>query len=108
MENSSAVSGASTDQGKSSSINLLIGRLTKIIGNISYELPPLHPGFLIDIEKPDIGPHHPGFEKSAGTRSAFEASLRFAKALAATEFDISTNEELRNQMWADHEEAFGQ
>ncbi|KAF3401946.1 Peptidase M20 domain-containing protein 2 [Penicillium rolfsii] len=90
LETSPSVSGASTDQ-----------------GNVSYEIPSLHPGFLIDIETPGIGPHHPDFEKSAGTRSAFEASLRFAKALAATGFNILKNKELRNQMWSDHKEAFG-
>ncbi|KAL4860316.1 hypothetical protein BDV12DRAFT_205224 [Aspergillus spectabilis] len=58
----SSVSGGSTDQ-----------------GNVSYELPSLHPGFFIDVENLTIGPHHPSFNKSAGTRSGFEDSLKYAK-----------------------------
>ncbi|KAJ5653416.1 hypothetical protein N7490_000419 [Penicillium lividum] len=90
MESSPHVSGASTDQ-----------------GNVCFEVPSLHPGFLIEVDSPDIGPHHPGFAKAAGTRSAFDSSLLFAKALAATGLDILKNEDLRNQMWANHKEAFG-
>ncbi|KAJ5710609.1 hypothetical protein N7488_004765 [Penicillium malachiteum] len=90
LESSPQVSGASTDQ-----------------GNVCSEVPSLHPGFLIDVDSPNIGPHHPDFEKAAGTRSAFDSSLLFAKAMAATGFNILKNEELRNQMWADHKKEFG-
>jgi hypothetical protein len=85
----------------------LIRLLTQVIGNVCSEVPSLHPGFLIDVDSPNIGPHHPDFEKAAGTRSAFDSSLLFAKAMAATGFNILKNEELRNQMWADHKKEFG-
>ncbi|KAE8383161.1 hypothetical protein BDV26DRAFT_304048 [Aspergillus bertholletiae] len=84
------VSGASTDQ-----------------GNVSYELPSLHPGFAIDVESSKIGPHHPGFEKAAGTRQAFESSLRFASIMAATGLEVLQDPELRSRLWAEHRERFG-
>jgi hypothetical protein len=77
------------------------------IGNVSYALPSLHPGFLIDVENPTIGPHHPLFEKSAGTRSAFEASLKYAKVMAATGLDILLDGQLRERLWVEHREKFG-
>ncbi|KAJ5745461.1 hypothetical protein N7520_010643 [Penicillium odoratum] len=110
LESSPHVSGASTDQGSKSSASTsssLIRCLTSIIGNVCFEVPSLHPGFLIEVDSPDIGPHHPGFEKAAGTRSAFDSCLLFAKALAATGFDILKNEELRNQIWSEHKREFG-
>ncbi|KAL6230145.1 hypothetical protein BDW75DRAFT_245103 [Aspergillus navahoensis] len=90
MKTIPVVSGASTDQ-----------------GNVSYALPSLHPGFLIDVKNPMIGPHHPLFEKSAGTRPAFEASLKYAKVMAATGLDILLDAGLREQLWAEHRETFG-
>jgi hypothetical protein len=108
LENSPQVSGASTDQGLESSASVyVIQFLTEPIGNVCFEVPSLHPGFLIDVDSPDIGPHHPDFAKAAGTRSAFHSSLLFAKAMAATGLSILKNEKLRNQMWADHGEEFG-
>ncbi|KAE8404919.1 hypothetical protein BDV37DRAFT_271126 [Aspergillus pseudonomiae] len=89
MKSLPTVSGASTDQ-----------------GNVSYELPSLHPGFLIEVDSPTIGPHHPGFEKAAGTRQAFESCLRFASVMAATGLEVLQDEELRNRLWAEHRERF--
>ncbi|GAB1201466.1 hypothetical protein APSETT445_000040 [Aspergillus pseudonomiae] len=74
--------------------------------NVSYELPSLHPGFLIEVDSPTIGPHHPGFEKAAGTRQAFESCLRFASVMAATGLEVLQDEELRNRLWAEHRERF--
>ncbi|KAF9889033.1 hypothetical protein FE257_008010 [Aspergillus nanangensis] len=83
------VSGASTDQ-----------------GNVSYELPSLHPGFLIDVESPEVGPHHPKFAQAAGTRSAFDAALQFGKLMAATGCDILDDSSLRENMWTEHRQKF--
>ncbi|KAJ7130272.1 hypothetical protein C8R44DRAFT_63390 [Mycena epipterygia] len=52
-------------------------------GNITYDLPALHPGFAI----PTVlngGNHTPGFEKAAATMEAHYACLDVSKALAAT------------------------
>jgi hypothetical protein len=59
------------------------------------------------VDSPEIGPHHPGFEASAGTRSAFTCTLNFAKALAATGLDILRDQKLREKMWAEHMLVFG-
>lgn len=73
---------------------------------MSYEVPSLHPGFGIPVETADIGPHHPGFQHAAGQPKAFEAALRFAKAMSATGLEILKDEQLRKDMWAEHRERF--
>ncbi|OJJ66150.1 hypothetical protein ASPBRDRAFT_35379 [Aspergillus brasiliensis CBS 101740] len=83
------VSGASTDQ-----------------GNVSYALPSLHPGFFIDVEGTQIGPHHPLFARAAGSRSGFEDSQRFAQAMAATGLELLQDDDLRKKLWAEHKKRF--
>ncbi|KAI9148285.1 Peptidase M19 domain-containing protein [Paramyrothecium foliicola] len=79
------ISGASTDQ-----------------GNVSYEVPSLHPGFGIPTESPPAVHHHPSFQRDAGTDAAFEAMLNFSKVLAATGVEVLKSPELRQKMWAEH------
>ncbi|KAH8895631.1 hypothetical protein GQ53DRAFT_640464 [Thozetella sp. PMI_491] len=84
------LAGASTDQ-----------------GNVSYELPSLHPGFAIPVDVPNVGPHHPDFEKAAGAEKAFEAAMRFGRVMASTGVQILRDEKLREKMWAEYRETFG-
>ncbi|KAK0389112.1 hypothetical protein NLU13_2687 [Sarocladium strictum] len=85
-----AVSGASTDQ-----------------GNVSFEVPTLHPVFGIPTDSTDVGPHHPGFEHAAGQPGGFQAALEYAKTMSATGLEILSNQKLRQKMWAEHHERFG-
>ena len=77
-----------------------------IIGNVSFELPALHPGFLLDVDDPAVGPHHPDFAKTAATRSSFERALRFAKEMAAIGLNILQDKDMRSKMWEGHREKF--
>jgi len=61
-------------------------------GNITYELPSLHPGFAIPTIL-DGGNHTPGFEKAAGTTEAHYACLDVSKALAATGVRVIIDDE---------------
>ncbi|UNI17481.1 hypothetical protein JDV02_003822 [Purpureocillium takamizusanense] len=72
-------SGASTDQG-------------------NYEIPSIHPIFLLDVEDPSIGPHHRKFAATAGTRASFAIALEFAKVMAATGLDILQSGALREEL----------
>jgi len=56
-------------------------------GNVTYELPSIHPMFSIPTE-PNGGNHTPQFTKSAGTKEAHEATLKVTKALAHTGFRV--------------------
>jgi len=51
-------------------------------GNVSYELPSLHPGFAIPTEE-NGGNHTPAFTKSARTPAAHQETLRVTIGLAA-------------------------
>ncbi|EAA31025.2 hypothetical protein GE21DRAFT_8597 [Neurospora crassa] len=57
-------------------------------GDIAHAMPSIMPGFEIPPGPGGAGPHNPGFAESAGTRLAFERSLRVAKALAGTAIDV--------------------
>ncbi|KAG8157569.1 hypothetical protein KVR01_012611 [Diaporthe batatas] len=59
-------------------------------GDISYEMPSLSVGFSIVPGPGGQGPHNPEFASAAGTRDAFERSLRVGKALAGTAVDVLT------------------
>ncbi|KAJ7201031.1 aminoacylase 1-like protein 2 [Mycena pura] len=61
-------------------------------GNVTYELPSLHPGFAIPTIV-DGGNHTPGFEKAAGTMAAHYACLDVSKALAATGVRVVIDDE---------------
>ncbi|PVF97124.1 hypothetical protein CPB86DRAFT_466426 [Serendipita vermifera] len=49
-------------------------------GNVTYELPSLHPSFAIPT-RPDGGNHTPGFTEAARTKQAHTCTLRVSKAL---------------------------
>lgn len=49
-------------------------------GNVTYELPSLHPSFAIPTQ-PNGGNHTPGFTDAARTKAAHECTLRVSKAL---------------------------
>ncbi|RYP71855.1 hypothetical protein DL771_004567 [Monosporascus sp. 5C6A] len=59
-------------------------------GNISYAMPSLHAGFSIPPGPGGNGPHNPEFAGAAGTKVAFERSLRVAKALTGVAVDVLT------------------
>ncbi|OLN85676.1 Peptidase M20 domain-containing protein 2-like protein 3 [Colletotrichum chlorophyti] len=61
-------------------------------GDISYAMPSLSAGFAIPAGKGGQGPHNPEFAEAAGTREAFERSLRVGKALAGVAVDVFTKE----------------
>nr|GAT45613.1 predicted protein [Mycena chlorophos] len=61
-------------------------------GNVTYELPSLHPGFAIPTIV-DGGNHTPGFEKAAATMDAHYACLDVSKALAATGVRVVIDDE---------------
>lgn len=68
-------------------------------GDVSYVLPSLSAGFWIRPGKQGNGPHSPDFEGAAGTREAFELSLRVGKGLAATAVDFLTTKGLVEEAW---------
>ncbi|GLB43360.1 putative peptidase family M20/M25/M40 [Lyophyllum shimeji] len=56
-------------------------------GNVTYELPSLHPLFAIPTEI-NGGNHTPAFTKSAGTKEAHTATMKVTKGLALTGFRV--------------------
>ena len=66
------------------------------IGNVSYEVPTIHP--YLGISEIDISSHSQTFEKASNTDKGHEAMLNAAKALAMTAFDVLTNHELVQKM----------
>ncbi|KAI1470600.1 uncharacterized protein F4812DRAFT_418324 [Daldinia caldariorum] len=67
-------------------------------GDISYAMPSLSAGFAIPPGPGGNGPHNPEFAKAAGTRVAFERSLRVGKALAGTALDVLTQDGLLEEV----------
>ncbi|GJC80840.1 peptidase M20 domain-containing protein 2 [Colletotrichum liriopes] len=61
-------------------------------GDVSYAMPSLSVGFAIPPGKGGQGPHNPAFAEAAGTRVAFERSLRVGKGLAGVAIDVYTKE----------------
>ncbi|KAF8637629.1 hypothetical protein AX17_002698 [Amanita inopinata Kibby_2008] len=59
-------------------------------GNVSYELPALHPAYAIPTE-PQGGNHTPAFAKAAGTEDAHKATMIVTKGLALTALCILSN-----------------
>ena len=55
------------------------------MGNVSYEVPSLHPGFAIPSE---VGNHNAGFTEAAATEVAHARTLRAATALAQAALDL--------------------
>lgn len=60
-------------------------------GNVTYELPSIHPSFAIPT-KPDGGNHTIGFTEAAKTEEAHEATLQVAKGLALVGFRVINDE----------------
>jgi hypothetical protein len=60
-------------------------------GNVTYELPSIHPSFAIPT-KPDGGNHTIGFTEAVRTEEAHEATLRVAKGLALIGFRVINDE----------------
>lgn len=67
-------------------------------GDISYAMPSLSAGFAILPGPLGTGPHNPEFAESAGTRDAYERSLRVGKGLAGTAVDVLTQEGLLEEV----------
>lgn len=70
-------------------------------GNISYAMPSLSPGFMIESVE---GPHNPGFAEAARTRQAHVAALRVSKALAVTGLEVLSDGELLKAVKEEFEE----
>lgn len=72
-------------------------------GNVSHELPLIHPSF-------DIGTsamnHTPAFAEAAATEAAHEATLVAAKALAWTVLDVLDDAQLLQSMKDEHDATF--
>ncbi len=66
------------------------------IGNVSYEVPTIHP--YLGISETDISSHSPIFEKASISDKGHESMLNAAKALAMTALDVLTNPELVTKM----------
>ncbi|KAF9651736.1 hypothetical protein BDM02DRAFT_3154125 [Thelephora ganbajun] len=60
-------------------------------GNVTYELPSIHPSFAIPT-KPGGGNHTVGFTEAVRTKEAHEATLQVAKGLALVGFRIINDE----------------
>ncbi|KAL1304282.1 hypothetical protein AAFC00_000692 [Neodothiora populina] len=86
LEESTAAGGASTD-----------------MGNVCDKVPGFHCGFSIDTGDPRIGPHSPGFAAAAGTKSALRDALDCGMGMAATAYDILSNDKLAQSVRADFE-----
>ncbi|RDB15781.1 Peptidase M20 domain-containing protein 2 [Hypsizygus marmoreus] len=56
-------------------------------GNVSYEIPSLHPLYAIPTE-PNGGNHTPAFARSAATQEAHDATMKVTKGLALTGFRV--------------------
>ncbi|KXH37456.1 amidohydrolase [Colletotrichum simmondsii] len=69
-------------------------------GDISYAMPSLSVGFAIPPGKGGQGPHNPEFAEAAGTRVAFERSLRVGKGLAGVAVDVLTKEGMVDEVKA--------
>ncbi|KAI5294617.1 hypothetical protein KEM52_003606 [Ascosphaera acerosa] len=69
-------------------------------GNVSYELPSLHPVFCIPVEGKAVANHHPGFTKAGSTREAFDLTIAFACTLAATGVQVVRDAKLREEAHA--------
>jgi amidohydrolase len=57
-------------------------------GNISYAMPSVNASFAIPPGPLSGPPHTPDFEKSSGTKEAFDRAMRVGKALAGTAVDV--------------------
>lgn len=67
-------------------------------GDISYAMPSLSVGFAIPPGEGGQGPHNPEFAAAAGTREAYEISLKVGKGLAAVAVDVFTKEGLLEEV----------
>ncbi|KAK2736941.1 peptidase M20 (amidohydrolase) [Colletotrichum kahawae] len=67
-------------------------------GDISYAMPSLGVGFAIPPGEGGQGPHNPEFAAAAGTREAYEISLKVGKGLAAVAVDVFTKEGLLEEV----------
>ncbi|OHF03708.1 amidohydrolase [Colletotrichum orchidophilum] len=69
-------------------------------GDVSYAMPSLSVGFAIPAGKGGQGPHNPEFAEAAGTRVAFERSLRVGKGLAGVAIDVFTKKGMLEEVKA--------
>ena len=77
-------------------------------GDISHAVPAMQSLFGItheDGSAPKTGPHTPDFEVAAGSKRAFEQSLRAGKALAGAAIDVLTVDGLLEKIQKEFEEA---
>nr|UWK20104.1 peptidase m20 domain protein [Trichoderma decipiens] len=70
-------------------------------GDISHAMPSLSAAFCIQPGPKGQGPHNPEFAEAAGTRDAFERTLRVAKGLAGVALDVFFIEGLLDEIKKD-------
>jgi hypothetical protein len=58
------------------------------MGNVSYEVPSIHPMYSIDTTAPN---HSHGFTAAAATDNAHQKTLIAAKSMAMTAIDVMSN-----------------
>jgi hypothetical protein len=73
-----------------------------LLGNVTHEIPGIHPMFVIPTPGGDMGPHTPGFAEAAGTYDSFLRALDVGKGLATAGYQILANRQLRHQAWNEH------
>ncbi|TFK51839.1 amidohydrolase [Heliocybe sulcata] len=71
-------------------------------GNVTHELPALHPTYAIPTE-PNGGNHTPAFTRAAGTPEAHQTTLQVVKGLAMTGFRLLDDPDFYRQVKQDFE-----
>ncbi|KAJ5814340.1 uncharacterized protein N7503_001090 [Penicillium pulvis] len=71
-------------------------------GNVTHEIPGIHPMFVIPTPGGVTGPHTSGFAEAAGTYDSFLRALDVGKGLASAGYQILADPELRQQAWDEH------
>ncbi|KAJ5655234.1 hypothetical protein N7507_007184 [Penicillium longicatenatum] len=71
-------------------------------GNVTHEIPGIHPMFVIPTPGGDMGPHTPGFAEAAGTYDLFLRALDVGKGLATAGYQILADRQLRHEAWNEH------
>ncbi|KAH7890783.1 amidohydrolase [Phlebopus sp. FC_14] len=75
-------------------------------GNVSYELPSLHPAFAIPTQ-PNGGNHTPAFAESARSTEAHKACMMVTKGLARTGFRVIADDTFYHQVREEYENTVG-
>ncbi|KAJ5628817.1 hypothetical protein N7490_011045 [Penicillium lividum] len=78
------------------------------MGNVSYEVPGFHCGFMVETDDPSTTLHHLDFTKAAGSRDGFVRALDCAKGMAATGYTLLTDDKVYEGVKVDFKTAQAQ